>query len=108
MSVTQHARLGNWCLVRYHWRDSFNPIMIPWWRQLLSLVFGLGVMLIALFAIKQGSGPVVILGTAGIAMTTLLLIFGIEIDDISIGGEYVVVNFSDTTSEDTEATDNDE
>jgi hypothetical protein len=74
--------------------------MIPWWRQLLSLVFGLGVMLIALYAIREGSGPVVILGTAGLSMLTLLLIFGIEVDDISIAGDYVVINFSDTTHED--------
>lgn len=73
--------------------------MIPWYRQLLSLIYGLGVMLIALWALEQGDAPWVILGVVGMSMLTLTLIFGIEIDSVQIG-DYVTIEFTDTGSDD--------
>jgi len=70
--------------------------MIPWYRQLLSLIYGIGVMLIALWALEQGNGPYVILGVVGMSLLTLTLIFGIEIDTVSIG-DYIEIDFSETT-----------
>lgn len=78
MSVI-HNRFGS---IKYHTRWSMQ--MIPWYRQVLSLVYGVGVMLIALWAIQQGSGPYVILGVVGMSMLTLMLIFGVEIDSITV------------------------
>lgn len=78
---------------RVRWRWCYP--MIPWYRQVLSLVYGLGVMTIAVWAIDQGSSQWVILGTVIISMLTLMLIFGIEIDRISFG-EYLEVDFTDT------------
>lgn len=74
--------------------------MIPWYRQLLSLIYGLGVMLIALWAIDQGQGgPYLILGTVGMSLLTLMLIFGIEIDTVTVG-EYFEIDFSNTSGND--------
>lgn len=71
--------------------------MIPWYRQVLALVFGLGVMLIALWAIEQGNGRLLIAGVAGMAFTTLLLIFGVEVDQIEIDAIGLRIDFSNTT-----------
>lgn len=81
------------CTVVYRW--DFD--MIPWYRQVLSLVYGLGVMLIALWALEQGQGPWVILGVVAMSMITLLLIFGVEIDNIKYGDK--VINFTNTSDD---------
>lgn len=70
--------------------------MIPWYRQLLALVFGLGVLLISLWGIDQGNGTILIVSVAGMGFMSLLLIFGIEVDTIEIG-EKVQIEFSSTT-----------
>ena len=70
--------------------------MIPWYRQVLSLVYGIGVMLIALWAIEQGQGPWMILGVVAMSCLTLLLIFGVEIDTVKVGDK-VRIDFTDTT-----------
>jgi len=88
MSAIQTRRLR----VRYRWTME----MIPWYRQVLSLVYGIGVMLIALWALEQGSGPWVILGVVGMSMLTLTLIFGVEIDSVQIGNR-VLIEFTDTS-----------
>jgi len=72
--------------------------MIPWYRQALALVFGLGVMLIALWGIDQGQGPFLIVSVVGMAFLSLLLIFGIEVDSIEIGDKFRI-DFSSTTIE---------
>jgi hypothetical protein len=72
--------------------------VIPWYRQLLSLIFGLGVILIALWGIDQGSGMVVVLGVAGMAFITLMLLFGIEIDYIEFRGNRI--EFTNTSRDD--------
>ena len=53
-------------------------------------------MLIALWAIKQGQGPWVILGVVAMSCLTLLLIFGVEIDTIKVGDK-LQIDFTDTT-----------
>lgn len=73
--------------------------MIPWYRQLISLIYGLGVIMIALWALEQGQGPYVILGVVGMSMLTLVLIFGVEISEISVG-ERFHIEFTDTTNSD--------
>ena len=70
--------------------------MIPWYRQLLSLIYGLGVMLIALWAIENGSGPWLILGVVGMSMLTLMLIFGVEINHVQVSLDGFDVDFTDT------------
>lgn len=72
--------------------------MIPWYRQALALVFGLGVMLIALWGIYQGQGPFLIVSVVGMAFLSLLLIFGIEVDSVEIGDTFKI-EFSSTTTE---------
>ena len=79
--------------------------MIPWYRQVLSLVYGVGVMLIALWALEQGNGPYVILGIVGMSCLTLMLIFGVEINEIVLLDK-VKVDFSNTDGDRSE--DNDE
>jgi len=71
--------------------------VIPWYRQVIALVFGLGVVTIALWAIQQGEGRLMIVGVVGMAFLSLLLIFGIEIDRIEIGDKFVI-DFSNTDS----------
>lgn len=90
MSAVQFKRLR----VRYRWCLGE---MIPWYRQLLALVFGFGVILIALWAIQQGSGRLLITGVAGMAFVTLLLIFGVEVDQIKVGAIGLSIDFSNTT-----------
>lgn len=70
--------------------------MIPWYRQVLALIFGLGVMLIALWGIDQGSGAILIGSVAGMAFLSLLLIFGIEVDSVKIGDK-VEIDFTNTS-----------
>lgn len=70
--------------------------MMPWYRQVLSLIYGLGVMLIALWALEQGQGPYVILGVVAMSMLTLTLIFGVEIDHVRLLDK-VEIEFTDTT-----------
>lgn len=89
MSVTHFNR----CRIQYEWCFP----MIPWYRQVISLIYGLGVIMIALWALEQGQGPYVILGVVGMSMVTLLLIFGIEIDEISVG-DRIHIDFTETGS----------
>lgn len=90
MSVAQFRRLT----VRYRW--CFGE-MIPWYRQAIALIFGLGVMLIALWAIEQGQGMILITSVAGMAFVALLLIFGVEIDSIQVDSIGLSIDFSNTT-----------
>jgi hypothetical protein len=76
--------------------------MIPWYRQVISLVYGIGVMLIAVWALEQGTGPYVILGIVGMSMLTLMLIFGVEIDHVEVSLDGFTVDFSDTDGSDTQ------
>jgi len=101
MSVA-HTRFFS---VEYRINPKWNMEMIPWHRQLISLIYGIGVIMIALWALEQGSGPYVVLGVVGMSMLTLMLIFGVEIDSITIGnvGE---IEFTDTSSGDSQS-DND-
>jgi len=69
--------------------------VIPWYRQILALIFGIGVMAIALLAITEGSGMWTIAGVAGMAFLTLLLIFGVEVDFVEIGS--MRIEFTETT-----------
>ena len=92
---------NRFCTVRYRWTMQ----MIPWYRQVLSLVYGVGVMLIALWALEQGNGPYVILGIVGMSCLTLMLIFGVEINEIVLLDK-VKVDFSNTDGDRSE--DNDE
>jgi hypothetical protein len=87
---------NRFCAVKY--RTGWSMKMIPWYRQVLSLVYGLGVMLIALWALQQGSGPTVVLGVVGMSMLTLMMIFGVEIESVTIGnvGE---IQFTDTSED---------
>lgn len=82
--------------VKYRW--CFGQ-MIPWYRQILALVFGGGVMLIALWAIQQGSGAWMIGTVAGMAFLTLLLIFGVELDTLEVTTGGFSIDFSNTTME---------
>jgi hypothetical protein len=70
--------------------------MIPWYRQLLALIYGVGVVMIALWALEQGSGPYVILGVVGMSLMTLLLIFGVEVSEVRVG-DYVMIDFTETS-----------
>lgn len=79
--------------IRYRW---CFPV-IPWYRQAIALIFGVGVMTIALWAIEQGTGPFLIGGVAGMAFVTLLLIFGVEVDSIEVDTSGFAVEFSNTT-----------
>jgi len=56
--------------------------MIPWHRQVISLIYGIGVIMIALWALEQGQGRFVVLGVVGMSMLTLMLIFGVEISEV--------------------------
>jgi len=58
--------------------------MIPWYRQALAVAFGFGVILIALWSIDQGNNQYIIAGVAVSAMVTLMLLFGIEIEEIHL------------------------
>jgi len=82
--------------------------MIPWYRQAIALVFGLGVMLIALWAIEQGTGTVLIGSIAGMAFLTLLLIFGVEVDRVEIDTLGLSIDFSNTTVTKSQLTRSDE
>ena len=93
MSVARNA----FCAVEYRTRWSMK--MIPWYRQVISLVYGLGVILIALWALEQGTGPYVILGVVSMSMLTLMLIFGVEISEIRVMDK-VQIDFTDTTTDD--------
>ena len=90
MSVARNA----FCAVEYRTRWSMK--MIPWYRQVISLVYGLGVILIALWALDQGTGPYVILGVVAMSMLTLMLIFGIEIDEIRVLDK-IQIDFTNTS-----------
>jgi len=73
------------CSVEYRINPKWQMQMIPWHRQLISLIYGLGVIMIALWALEQGQGPYVVLGVVGMSMLTLMLIFGVEINTVQIG-----------------------
>ena len=90
MSVARNA----FCSVQYRTRWSMQ--MIPWYRQVISLVYGLGVIMIALWALEQGAGPYVILGVVAMSMLTLMLIFGVEIDRIQVLDK-IQIDFTDTS-----------
>lgn len=91
MSVVQKGTFR----VKYNWSME----MRSWHRGVLSLIYGIGVIMIALWALEQGSGPWVVLGVTGMSCLTLMLIFGIEIDKVEVG-QVGTVTFSDTTGDD--------
>jgi len=72
--------------------------MIPWHRQVISLIYGIGVIMIALWALEQGQGRFVVLGVVGMSMLTLMLIFGVEISEVRIGN-VGRIEFTDTGRE---------
>ena len=82
--------------VKYRINPRFSMNMIPWHRQVISLIYGLGVIMIALWALEQGQGPYVVLGVVGMSCLTLMLIFGVEVEAVRIGniGE---IEFTDTS-----------
>lgn len=88
---------SRYCTVRYDW----GVHMIPWYRQVISLVYGLGVILIALWALEQGQGPYVILGVVGMSMLTLTLIFGVEVESVQVGDK-VRIKFTPTSDDDSD------
>lgn len=92
--------------VEYRINPRWEVKMIPWHRQLISLIYGIGVIMIALWALEQGQGPWVILGVVGMSFLTLMLIFGVEIDSVRIGnvGE---IQFTDTSGNNNKRDSND-
>lgn len=67
------------CRLRYRTRElKWGLPMIPWYRQLLSLVYGLGIMMIGLYAIDQNSTAWLIGAVVFMSMGTLALVFGVE------------------------------
>lgn len=86
------------CSVQYRFNPRWDVTMIPWHRQLISLIYGLGVIMIALWALEQGQGPYVILGVVGMSMLTLMLIFGVEVERVKIGN-VGIIEFSDSDND---------
>jgi len=87
------------CSVEYRINPKWQVDMIPWHRQLISLIYGIGVIMIALWALEQGQGPYVVLGVVGMSMLTLMLIFGVEISEVHIG-DFGRIEFTDTGTDD--------
>jgi len=85
--------------VEYRINPRFSMDMIPWHRQVISLIYGLGVIMIALWALEQGQGPYVILGIVGMSCLTLMLIFGVEVKTVKIGN-IGRIDFTDTGTDD--------
>jgi len=82
--------------VEYRINPRFSMDMIP---QVISLIYGLGVIMIALWALEQGQGPYVVLGVVGMSCLTLMLIFGVEIDRVQIG-DFGRIEFTNTETDD--------
>jgi len=87
------------CAIEYNIDQKWHMRMIPWHRQLISLIYGIGIIMIALWALEQGQGPYVIRGVAGMSMLTLKLIFGVEISEVHIG-KVGRIEFTDTSRPD--------
>jgi len=87
------------CSVKYRINPKWQMEMIPWHRQLISLIYGIGVIMIALWALEQGQGPYVVLGVVGMSMLTLMLIFGVEISEVHIGN-VGHIDFTNTGTDD--------
>jgi len=85
------------CSVKYRINPKWKMDMIPWHRQVISLIYGIGVIMIALWALEQGQGPYVVLGVVGMSMLTLMLIFGVEISEVHIGN-VGYIEFTETSS----------
>jgi len=73
--------------------------VIPWYRQTLALVFGIGVMIVALYGIPQGESGFVIASIVGMSLLTILLIFGVEVNHIKIGDK-IQIDFTNTSRND--------
>jgi len=86
------------CRIQYRIDPRWRMKMIPWHRQLISLIYGVGVIMIALWALEQGQGRFVVLGVVGMSMLTLMLIFGVEISEVRIGN-VGRIEFTDTGRE---------
>jgi len=54
------------CSVEYRINPKWQMDMIPWHRQVISLIYGIGIVMIALWALEQGQGPYVVLGGVGL------------------------------------------
>jgi len=79
--------------------------MMSWHRRVISLIYGLGVIMIALWALEQGQGTYVVLGVVGMSMLTLMLIFGVEIDEVQIGSVgHIAFSNTDQSESDTSLT----
>jgi len=83
--------------VRCEWRWLS---VIPWYRQVISLIYGLGVITIAVYAIDQGDSRLLLAGTVFMSMLTLLLLFGVELNSLEVSREGVHIDFTDTSSND--------
>jgi len=71
--------------------------VIPWYRQILSLFYGFGVIVIAVYALNQGDSRILLVGTVFMSMVTLLLLFGVEIDKLEVSRQGVHIDFTDTS-----------
>lgn len=71
---------------------------VPWYRSAMALIFGVGVMLIAAWSIYQGEGALLISSVAAMAFTSVLLIFGVEVNQIkvSFGEGEIVLDFTNS------------
>jgi len=92
------------CSVKYRINPKWQMDMIPWHRQVISLIYGLGVIMIALWALEQGQGPYVVLGVVGMSMLTLMLIFGVEIDSVQVG-DFGRIEFTNMEVDESESDD---
>jgi len=88
--------------VEYRFTPPWRVEMMPWHRQAISFVYGVGVIMIALLALEQGHGKWVILGVVGMSMLTLMLIFGVEIERVQIGriGRIEFADRNDSSNDD--------
>lgn len=70
----------------------------------LLVVAGLvGVTVLALFEI--GNGPFYVLSIVCVSFISILLVYGVRFDQISISSSKVQIDFSDSDSSDTESKD---
>jgi len=72
--------------------------MIPWYRQVLSLILSFGIILITLFGIDQSNGMYLIGAAMAMSFLSLLLIFGVEIEEIKVETSFVTVTIPFTNT----------
>jgi phosphatidylserine synthase len=86
---------------RYRWSFEMSTT-----EHLSGLLVVAGLLAVTVFALFEiGNGPVYVLSIVCVSFISILLVYGVRFDQISISSDKIQIDFSDGDTSDTESKD---